>query len=992
MPINLEDLGTGAAQAVRSLTPKYFHRELTGSGKKTGLINQFLRPDRYPVGSGKATADSTHIVDRKSKSSSGDITNRTIPTGTLSMELVHQLLWANITMVVPEDTQRFHVNPSATNLDHEVYLALTPQGLRLFQNSSEQNKERRLDVAYRMEVYVIEKGTDPQRVPLVASPSKNSFVMINHSFHPLDDAEDLIASATRHLVSSSLGVRVGADDLAAWMADYDVYERICDQAEKWAGEGIGQELTEVLDELYDPSNQMTLGDPSNNILNALAHQMRYLESHNVSLEAYRIIHTGLRKHCTDDDLELFAKQNLNLLMTQTLAHLDDLKPQLSKPVGKPTKALPAHFSAQQRAAITTDEPLVLNQAGAGTGKSTVILGRIDYLVDCGVKPEDITVLSFTNAAADNITERNSSVGSMTIARMIHDIYSLNNPTHELSSIDTIVNSMDIFYPHDSFVAAFRKRLVDIDKKEVGATTAMNSFIETYYDRVIAVLDTLRQTCLELEIIIAYQRIEHMAEPPHVQSKYLIIDEVQDNSIFEFIYVLKYVAKHLENLFIVGDASQTLYEFRAANPRALNALEGSGVFKTYQLTTNYRSNQEILDFANVHLSDIEANQAAQLQLRANSLEVPTKASFNDKVRLEYRSYPTNTLFNDELPALMKNVVKPYVDERLALGEQVAFLAWSRRHVSMMEEALKDLYPNQHVMSLVSEKSYASDVFTKYVKAHWNEVCQVAHRNAPFVIHKGIENNLTALVGVSRAKSAQKPIMAMVSDWWTTNASTVLGWCNLVDQGALSREAFFDQLRTSLIDYEIRHNSIKQSLMNQKNRERKEKNLAANARLVVSTVHGAKGLEFDSVVVLHKFDSQMAEDHKRMYYVAFTRAMKSELILSWGTVKKPRIESDYQQLEETLAARDRHTALIEAGLDPDMASEDETEAALATFTAKQADAAVMGAPSDEAVALPEEPGQLLNESVPSPQLDEDGSDDGPNQGTNADDSSAFTGATV
>ncbi len=228
--------------------------------------------------------------------------------------------------------------------------------------------------------------------------------------------------------------------------------------------------------------------------------------------------------------------------------------------------LRSHFSAQQRAAITTDERLTLVQAGAGTGKSTVIGGRINHLKANGVDPQDIMVLSFTNAAADNITEKNPSVKSMTIARMIHDIYSLNHPTHELSSIDTILNSIDIYFPSSDVARGFRRVLMDVDKLAPGATTLLNAFIEKYEKEVLEILDRIAQTCLELEIVIAYQQIDTMIEPVGVSSKYLIIDEVQDNSIFEFIYLLKYVAKHRENMFIVGDASQTLYEFRASNRR------------------------------------------------------------------------------------------------------------------------------------------------------------------------------------------------------------------------------------------------------------------------------------------------------------------------------------------------------------------------------------------------------------------------------------------
>ena len=81
------------------------------------------------------------------------------------------------------------------------------------------------------------------------------------------------------------------------------------------------------------------------------------------------------------------------------------------------------------------------------------------------------------------------------------------------------------------------------------------------------LDIIGQTSLELEIIICYQKIDTLAEPPEVKSKYLIIDEVQDNSIFEFIYTLKYVDKNKESLFIVGRlALPTLNLLTAGNQR------------------------------------------------------------------------------------------------------------------------------------------------------------------------------------------------------------------------------------------------------------------------------------------------------------------------------------------------------------------------------------------------------------------------------------------
>ena len=140
---------------------------------------------------------------------------------------------------------------------------------------------------------------------------------------------------------------------------------------------------------------------------------------------------------------------------------------------------------------------------------------------------------------------------MTIASMIHSIYALNFPTHELSSTDTIINTLDIYYKNNPLVDKFKEHLKALRKQDNNSYTTMNNFIEAYYTDVIGILDYIRQTSLELEIIICYQQIENLQEPPEVQSKFLIIDEVQDNSIFEFIYAIKYVAKHKESLFIVG---------------------------------------------------------------------------------------------------------------------------------------------------------------------------------------------------------------------------------------------------------------------------------------------------------------------------------------------------------------------------------------------------------------------------------------------------------
>ena len=914
MPILLDDIDLSAAAvaAQKTVDPKFFSSRLTGSGKKTGLLNESLRPIN-------TATNTAYAVDRdievKQSSTHHDITTALVPLAPITRRSL--LSGGSFTLPVPHVDDRFEVDIATPTNSWDVHFDMTPQALTVYEDKSGDKIRRDLVIQYRLELYFLKQGlAEPERAVSVSRSigygNHDAAVFLQWDTSPAENARDVIED-----VLSAAGLSAtNLDKLADWMDEYPIYERITRLAQIWDSEAISDTVCQYVQDM--PAS------PTEEQLNMLAVQLRYLENYNVPLEAYRRIHQQLDTTFSAPIAAKLSKQNLSLLMNHTLDHLERMKGQLLTPPQPATAPVfPPHLSKQQLDALSTHEPLVMTQAGAGTGKSTVILERIKYLETCGVPASDITVLSFTNAAADNITEKNPNVGSMTIAKMIIDIYSMNHPTHKVSAIDTIINSIDIFYPNSQFAATFRHRLLEVDQNKTGAFTALNTFVENHFDEVIALLDRIEQTSLELQIIICYQKIDDMSEPAHVQSKYLIIDEVQDNSVFEFIYVLKYITKHAQSLFIVGDASQTLYEFRSANPRALNTLEGSGVFATFRLTTNYRSNQEILDFANVVLGGLETNQFANIQLQANSLAVPTADSFQEKVTLNYHEVARLTGFiaNDLQPLVRNTVIPEYVQACLDRGEQVAFLAYARREVALIQEVLEKAYPNKHVASLVSDRVYATDIFSKYIKFFWNDVLQVQPANASFVVSQGIKDNMGKLTKNAGNVNVEKAILRTISEWWVENSAAINGWVALCNQGSLPANVFFDRLRDNLLSFEITRNQQKLNVNKQKNQERKRKNLESKADLVVSTIHGAKGLEFDNVVVLYKEDAKMTQDTKRMFYVAFTRAMKSQYVLSYGTAKNPPIQSSYEQIVNALTERDEKNAQRAAGIDPTLLVDDE-----------------------------------------------------------------------
>lgn len=882
MPVRLDNLSEPTQ--VIAYSPKFFDSKLTGAGKKLGLLNAARNPIHIDKGQ---TTSNNNINCHKHKFTNGNVEVSMIPLYILTPDA-----WDNMREIAVPDINDLTLIGAGRN--QKIYAAMDVHSILLEEISADYKggaSKKILTVCYQIFIWRIDDNI------ALAKPAENLYHITSASGNNHGVYTEYTCNPLRLMMEladnlRSDGYTIDNKDVYAFIQSYDLYSAVSKKSEQWQ-----TSIDKVLDAYFQQVKKYPNRSTS---LNEVARVLHRVEDYNVPLDLYRHIYASLAANFKPDDATVLCKQNLNLLLSDTLNNLNGNKALLSSiPTPKTSVPIDPRLSPEQMKAIATSEPLALVQAGAGTGKSTVVLARIKYMVDCGINPADIMVLSFTNAAADHIKEQNPLIHSMTIARMIHTIYTTNFHGHELSSIDTMMNTIDIYFPNDDFAYAFKNKLYGIWKNNRDSFTRMNNFVERHYDEVIKILDTIRQTSLEMEIIICYQKIETLKEPAEVQSKYLIIDEVQDNSIFEFVYTLKYIDKHKESLFIVGDASQTLYEFRASNPKALNVLEGSGVFATYQLQTNYRSNQEILEFANVALSDIEVNQYAHIQLQANSFAPITAQSFQDKVTLHYERLDKISDFNDAMASVFTTDVYKFVDAKIAAGEQVAFLAYTRNNVYKMGELLKKHYPNLTIANLIPDKMFNSTVMSMFIKKYWNQVQFVPTKSIMFVIVQQIIHYLDALV-YNKHKSLSQ-VQSMLSEWVSENRNTVASWQNQYQSGIITQQQFMDNVRDNMLQFEIRRNSIRQSLLSAQNQENKQANTMTNANLILSTIHSAKGLEFENTVVIYQAKNDMDEEKKRMYYVAFTRAMHSEFILAYDTVVNSKIEADYKSIVSALNKR-------------------------------------------------------------------------------------------
>lgn len=904
MPILLDDI-QNQMNTVQTFTPKFFSEKLTGRGGSTaGLLSAKNNPFTIDP---KVVTSPSHYKSVKKETRHGNTVSNQIPIypyAVETMSCLKKLPRPDLSDLVLIGNRKATMNQNAA----ELYMDMSIAALQMNETKTPApngvgplTTTREFIQCYIVRFFSItdQKNTEHELTNTNAFHLMMNSYSYEYTSNPLQDLQTTFYQA---LVNAGFDVNVKT--LIDYVTTYELYDSVTRASEIW--QTTIDAWMKTLLQNFNPNSTLTPDEQQ-----YLKHQMKYLMSYNIPLDLYRNIYDYVKNYLPADMAKDMCKQNLNLLLSDTMNNLQKNKTSIqSFTPPQPSVQLPQsvkNLSPEQTKAVMSTEPLILVQAGAGTGKSTLILGRIDYLVACGINPQDITVLSFTNAAANHIKEKNPNVHSMTIASMIHEIYSANFTGHELSSLDTITNSLDIYYPsklgtqtpQEAVAAEFKKKCRAMIKNDTNNFTEMNNFIEDNYDTVMQILDTIHQTSLELEIIICYQKINTLIEPSSVSSKYLIMDEVQDNSIFEFVYTLKYIDKHKESLFIVGDCSQTLYEFRASNPRALNILESSKTFATYQLNVNYRSNQEILDFANIALKNIEANQYANIQLQANSLAPVTEQSFLDKVNFNYHQLAKITQFAETLPGILAREIRPYINQCLAKGEQVAFLTFTRRDVANIQNILAAQFPNHTAVSLVPEKMYNSTIISTFIKKYWHEIKFVPTANIAATITQEIMAKLQFLVYDPQAAATK--IAKILQNWRYEQGQTIKMWEQQVANGQLTANAFADLLRENMLQHEIKSNAMKQALLSNRNQQAKQDDAIKNANFLLSTIHSAKGLEFDNVVVFYRNENTLAEDKKRMYYVAFTRAMKSEYILAYDTTGSPQIQADYITVLEGLHAK-------------------------------------------------------------------------------------------
>lgn len=792
---------------------------------------------------------------------------------------------------------------------HDFYLRLVPFRMRIRQTlASVGGKTVRTKSAmmcYITEVYMAPKNQVPQYLdeinyldlsdnmqsanrylaaeylPKMASyRDKRGLLMRIYTTKPY---RTLINNA-KMSISESYGGKDLARQLEKYLTTLNLYEMLSDMSEAYQ--------THFADFIKFAGRDLS-SKQDTSLRDSIMPLIEKANSLRLPLDQYQAIYEYIQNNFTNANIiEDLLSSNLNLKFNGLLSELDSAKPDLAFCPTKAGVKIDPKLSLEQARAVKTKGPLTLIEAGAGTGKSSVVLSRIKYLIDSGVKPSTIQVLSFTNAAADHIKALYPDINSTTIASLIAKIYEDNFAEQAIVSPTTFLNTLTISYsgtPNkymEQFINAVRLLTSKPTKDDINwldeGYRRISALINKKPSMILNVCKTLGQTTLDLQILICYAFLDKLKLTEVTKSKFLLVDEVQDNSIFEFMFLLKYTMINKSSFFMVGDASQTLYEFRNANPRAMNVLESAGVFDIFKLEVNFRSRQEILAYANSLLSESKSNYFARIQLKANNLRTVTKSDYRQNVNYLHIDEDSMVTSDDVATSIARNQqVRYYINSCLARGENIAILAWSRRTVSALQRAFSTIDKTKYE-NIMAQRFIDNTLFSGF----W---AYLPDDRKALLYNLNLKDALTQIrhsiafnnpdPNTRITKQSEQAAVLNYFDKFVRDNTTLLNDMNEdLKNGKFNMQTAIKNLVQVMLNYEIETNRKRQFKSKNVNSMDNRKKIIQNHQMIFSTIHSVKGLEFDNVILYMSTDHIMDDESmKRLYYVGLTRAKNSELVL-------------------------------------------------------------------------------------------------------------------
>ena len=593
---------------------------------------------------------------------------------------------------------------------------------------------------------------------------------------------------------------------------------------------------------------------------------------------------------------------------------------------------------QYRATIATDGP-VLVSAGAGSGKTRLLTYRIAYLItECKIPARQILAITFTNKAAGEMKDRITKIapdGDMVTvstfhsfcARMLRSYASFLTNYKEnftiFSETDTAKIFKDIFKKMDiddeTTKSNFKHNISVIKNENMSVDEFCNiysydSSIEDFRKFFNAYQEELRKNnAMDFDdlLINFYDLISHNPDVlESIQNKYTYfsVDEFQDTNKIQYD-IIKLLASKTRNLLIVGDEDQSIYGWRGANiDNIFNFTKDFPDAKIFKLEQNYRSTKKILDRANLIIKNNKNRLDKKLYTTNDEgLDVYYYQAMNESdeadfvVRNIIKEHNNGTPYNEIAILMRLNSLSRAFEEKL-LAYNIphimynGFKFFERAEIKNVLAYLTTIVNPDDDISFqrvinFPKRGIGDTSIEKLQQIALAKRCslkQVVMNYETELLPKALKDKLAELKTLF--ENLEQDVMSVgMYEFFTRmlNEAGILQAFDLDNEQEYERYLNVSSLSNSVKEFEENNPDATivdylQSVTLSSAMDNDD-----GTGVVIATVHGAKGLEFDSVFVvgceekvfpISREDNNDLEEERRLMYVAITRAKKSLVLTS------------------------------------------------------------------------------------------------------------------
>mgnify|MGYP000477534348 CR=1 FL=1 len=592
--------------------------------------------------------------------------------------------------------------------------------------------------------------------------------------------------------------------------------------------------------------------------------------------------------------------------------------------------------SQYLAATTLDGPLLV-VAGAGTGKTRVIEYRVLYLVSREIHPRSILLLTFTRRAAREMLSRASRHNRLceeVVGGTFHSFgFSVITEFADLLGFKRPLSFLDEADSEEQLHRLAVKLGFTRRKRRFPSKRTLKAVISASFNRGESIgevllrdyphflhwseeIEKLREeyvrykvehNLLDYDDLLIYLKI--LLEDDRVRRvlssryRYIMVDEYQDTNQIQaqIVYLL---AKENRNVMAVGDDAQSIYAFRGA--RYQNMFEFLEVFpeaKVIKLEQNYRSTQPILDLANAVMEGAKHKYTKVLKAQREGSVRPALLFFKDpEGEAEWIAEKVKELWDEGVPLHHIGVLfrSMYIVRPLEIS-------LTRRGIPYRTYGGLKFIETAHIKDLVSHVKVVANPLDELA---WHRVLMlidgIGPRTAERMISEILRTGewrpaLAAMRENPRSGPGISRLYAALERATAPNVTFPEVVSTLIDYYLpILRDKYDDYQRRagdidSLRQIARSYRSVETFLLDlvaiepaeQSVEERQDLHLDVRP-LVLSTIHSAKGLEWEVVFIMGVAEGHLPisyshlseediEEERRLLYVAITRA-KRELFLT------------------------------------------------------------------------------------------------------------------